>query len=153
MKLADILTPHMIFPHLQASSKKEAVREISECIAKQLPALSADDLTKILMEREKLGSTAIGEGVAIPHGKVLSLQGMLACFAKSEKGIDFDAADGQPTHLFFVLLASQQSAGVHLRALARISRMLRSEDFRHKLLLAHEQSELYQVILDEDDKV
>lgn len=149
MKLVEILTADMVLPELGSDSKDDAIREMCTFIAKQR-GLKADEIVRTLLERERLGSTGIGEGVAIPHGKLAGLDKLVALFAKSAHGIDFTAIDNQPSHLFFVLLAPHNSAGLHLKALARISRLLKSQDFRERLLHADSSDLIYSIISDED---
>src|SRR5688572_11730494 len=136
MKLVEILSPQMVMSELDATDKEGAIRQMCGHIAKYKAGLKVDDMVRTLLEREKLGSTGIGEGVAIPHGKLNGIDNLVACFAKSTRGIDFAAIDSQPSHLFFVLLAPNNSAGLHLKALARISRLLKSQEFRDRLLRA-----------------
>jgi len=116
------------------------------------PGLVARRLTEVLLEREKLGSTGVGEGVAIPHGKLPGVSGLLAAFGRSSKGIDFDAIDKRPAQLFFVLFAPENSAGIHLKALARISRLFKSAQFRKAILEAPDRNAVYRLIADEDAK-
>src|SRR5262249_14339266 len=113
------------------------------------------DLDKVrlvgaLEERERLNSTALGDGVAIPHGKLPGIRRVFAAFARSRAGVDFQSLDGKPTHLFFLLVAPEDSAGAHLKALARISRLLKDPDFRNRLLAAPDAHALWTVIRDED---
>jgi len=150
VKLVEILSPQMVLPELQAADKEAAIREVCAHIAKQRPGLKLDDMTKTLLEREKLGSTGIGEGVAIPHGKLGGLDSLIACFAKSTKGVDFAAIDNQLSHLFFVLLAPNESASLHLKALARISRLLKNNEFRDRLQRAGDADAIFKIISDED---
>jgi PTS system nitrogen regulatory IIA component len=105
-----------------------------------------------LEDRERLNSTALGEGVAIPHGKLAGVKRVLAAFGRSSQGVDFSSLDGKPTHLFFLLVAPEDSAGAHLKALARISRLLKDQGFRAKLLRASDARELYRTIREEDEK-
>jgi PTS system nitrogen regulatory IIA component len=107
---------------------------------------------RVLAERERLASTAIGEGVAIPHGKLETVSGLLACIGRSRRGVEFDSLDGQPTHLFFVLVAPASSTGVHLKALARISRLFKDEAFRRRLLAAPDAATMFRIVVDEDGK-
>jgi nitrogen PTS system EIIA component len=104
-----------------------------------------------LQQREKLGSTGIGEGVAIPHGKIPDLNELVVAFGRSKKGITFDAIDGKPVNLFFMLLAPENSTGQHLKALARISKMLKTPNFRKKLIDAKTTSDLYKAIVEQDE--
>lgn len=140
----------MVLPELVASDKEGAIREVCAHIAKQKPGLKVEDMARTLLEREKLGSTGIGEGVAIPHGKLPGLDTLIACFAKSSKGVDFAAIDNQLSHLFFVLLAPNESASLHLKALARISRLLKNNEFRDRLLRAEDANAIFAIISDED---
>ncbi|MDH3801907.1 MAG: PTS sugar transporter subunit IIA, partial [Deltaproteobacteria bacterium] len=112
--------------------------------------LDKEALVEVLLERERLGSTGIGDGIAIPHGKVQDLDELVLSFGRSSQGIEFDSMDGRPTHLFFLLIAPENSAGIHLRALAKISRLLKSSHFRQRLLEAGTEEELFQVIQEED---
>ena len=105
----------------------------------------------VLQQREKLGSTGIGDGVAIPHGKVSDLHELIVAFGRSKKGIVFDAIDGKPVHLFFLLLAPENSTGQHLKALAKISKMLKTPNFRKKLIDARTTSDLYKAIIEQDE--
>src|SRR4029077_15576387 len=105
-----------------------------------------------LEDRERLNSTALGEGVAIPHGKLPGIKRVFAAFARSRQGVDFQSLDGEPTHLFFLLVAPEDSAGAHLKALARISRLLKDEPFRTRLMQAPTAADLYATIREEDDR-
>jgi len=112
--------------------------------------LNKEALVEVLLERERLGSTGIGDGIAIPHGKIQDLDELILSFGRSAQGIEFDSMDGRPTHLFFLLIAPENSAGIHLRALAKISRLLKSAHFRQRLLEAGTVEELFLVIQEED---
>jgi PTS system nitrogen regulatory IIA component len=118
----------------------------------QAQKVDGQKLLETLLEREKLGSTGIGEGVAIPHGKVASLPALAASFGRSTAGVDFRAIDGRPTNLFFALFAPENSAGVHLKALARISRIFKNPAFREAILKAADAVEIYRLIEVEDGK-
>lgn len=150
MRIQDIVSPEAIVDDLRADSKEDVLRELSEVIAKIVPKLSADSLTAILMERESLGSTGIGDGVAIPHGKVGGIEHLVAAFGRSRNGVLFDSLDGKPAHLFFLIVAPEYSAGMHLKALARISRLLKDERFRRSLLDAEDADELQRILREED---
>ncbi len=106
----------------------------------------------MLLERERLATTAIGEGVAIPHGKLDAVGKLVAVVGRAPEGVDFDSMDGRPTHLFFVLVAPENSTGVHLKALARISRLFKDPEFRTRLMQARDAQEIFRVIADEDAK-
>jgi PTS system nitrogen regulatory IIA component len=152
MKIAEFLSPLAVSAELQAKTKTDALRELCETLQRAHPALSVDRLLEVLQEREKLGSTGIGDGVAIPHGKLNGLPQLLASFGVSRTGIDFDAIDGRPTHLFFALMAPENSAGMHLKALARISRLFKNPAFREAILKAESSQGIYQLIAQEDAK-
>jgi PTS system nitrogen regulatory IIA component len=107
-------------------------------------------VVEVLLDREKLGSTGIGDGIAIPHGKIKDLGGVVASFGRSPEGVDFESLDQKPAHLFFLLVAPENSAGVHLKALARISRLLKHPSFRKRLMEAENEEELFQIISEED---
>jgi PTS system nitrogen regulatory IIA component len=150
MKIQDIVSPEAIVDDLRADSKEGILHELSELIANIVPKLSADSLAAILMERESLGSTGIGDGVAIPHGKVGGIEHLVAAFGRSRNGVQFQSLDGKPAHLFFLIVAPEYSAGMHLKALARISRLLKDERFRRSLLDAEDVDELRRILREED---
>jgi PTS system nitrogen regulatory IIA component len=152
MKLIDILTESSIVADLQAKTKAEALDVLVDAMTKTHNTLNKSDILQVLLEREKLGSTGIGDGVAIPHGKSAALTQIVSGFGLSKRGIDFDSLDGKPAHLFFLLVAPEDSAGTHLKMLARISRMLKNLEFRKRLLGANSQHEIYQIISEEDAK-
>jgi PTS system nitrogen regulatory IIA component len=152
MKIAQFLSPQAVVSDLSAQSKPEVLRELSAQLSRAQPQLQPDRLIEVLQEREKLGSTGIGDGVAIPHGKLNGLGQLSACFGVSRRGVDFDAIDGKPTHLFFALIAPENSAGIHLKALARISRLFKNATFRQSILQAKTPAEIYKLIADEDAK-
>jgi PTS system nitrogen regulatory IIA component len=152
MKIAEFLSPEAINADLAASTKADALQELCDTLTKAHPGISPQKLSEVLREREKLGSTGIGDGVAIPHGKLSGLPQLLASFGVSRKGIDFDAIDAKPTHLFFTLVAPENSAGMHLKALARISRLFKSPTFREAILHAATASAIYELIAQEDAK-
>jgi PTS system nitrogen regulatory IIA component len=151
MKIAEFLREDLILPDVQSTDKAGVLRELSAPIARA-HGLDAGRLTEVLLEREKLGSTGVGEGVAIPHGKLPGVQNLLAAFGRSRRGIDFAAIDGKPTYLFFVLFAPENSAGIHLKALARISRLFKSAPFRQSITDATSASDIRALITGEDSK-
>ena len=150
MKIQDIVSPGAVVDNLQAETKEGVLHELSEVIAQIVPKLSAESLTNILMERESLGSTGIGDGVAIPHGKVTGIERLVAAFGRSRNGVQFHSLDGKPAHLFFLIVAPEYSAGMHLKALARISRLLKDGRFRKSLLDAADADELRRILCEED---
>lgn len=152
MRLTDILEESSIVAALEASNKTEALEILVGAMTTTSQALDKQEILHVLLEREELGSTGIGDGVAIPHGKSKDLTQIISGFGLSKQGIDFDSLDGKPAHLFFLLVAPENSVGTHLKMLARISRMLKNVDFRRKLLEANSQHEIYQIISEEDAK-
>ncbi len=152
MKIVDFLKPELIIDNIKAQDKEGMLKEFALRLEK-LIGVKADKVFNILMEREKLGSTGIGEGVAIPHGKLHDIQQFICSFGRSKKGIDFDAIDGKPVHLVFLLLAPENSAGTHLKALAKISKILKDPTFREQLLEQQGAEEIYRIIKEEDEKI
>jgi PTS system nitrogen regulatory IIA component len=152
MKISEFLSDQAVIADLKGRSKPEILRELCDSLAKANPALKADRLLSTLQDREKLGSTGIGEGVAIPHGKLAGLPQLVASFGISRDGVDFEALDGKPTYLFFALVAPENSAGVHLKALARISRVFKNPRFREAIRQAKTEREIYDLISQEDAK-
>ncbi len=150
MKIVDILHADCIIPELHSQNKEEVLEELTTALLKYKGNLNKEALVEVLLERERLGSSGIGDGIAIPHGKVPDLDELIVSFGRSTLGIEFDSMDGRPTHLFFLLIAPENSAGIHLRALAKISRLLKSSHFRQNLLEAGTEEELFQVIQEED---
>ena len=150
MKITDFLGSDMVIPNLKGGSKAEVIEEMAQWLSRSLPHLDAQKLVQVLLEREKIGSTAIGEGVAIPHGKLAGIDKVLGVFGRSAAGVDFASVDGYPTHLFFLLVAPENSPGDHLKALARISRILQSANFRTRLMQAGSAAELFSAIEEED---
>ena len=152
MRIAEFLREDLVFPDLASTDKAGVLGELCAGLAHASPGLTAARLTETLLEREKLGSTGIGEGVAIPHGKLPGIPGLIAAFARSRQGVDFASIDGKPTYLFFVLFAPENSAGVHLKALARISRLFKQPQFRQSILAAEGAVDIFKIISDEDAK-
>ncbi len=152
MKITDILVREASILDLAATTKTDILAELAGSLSATEFALDRDGLLTVLCEREALQSTGIGEGVAIPHGKVQGLDRLVATFARSKGGVDFESIDGQPTQLFFLLVVPEQSGGQHLKALARISRFFRDASFREKLLSATDLDEIFRAIEEEDAK-
>ncbi len=150
MKITEFLHPDSVIGALAAKDKPGAMAELCAALAKRVPGVPAEKLTEVLLDRERLSSTGIGDGVAIPHGKLAGLPGLVAAFGVSREGLDFDAIDGKPTHLFFALLAPENSAGVHLKALARISRLFKNPAFRKAIVEAPDAQRVYDLIASED---
>jgi nitrogen PTS system EIIA component len=150
MKIGDILGEDLVIGSLRGRTKDELIEELARVVSAHRPDINHDRLVEALEERERLNSTALGEGVAIPHGKLPGLKQVVAAFGRSLEGVDFQSLDGKPTHLFFLLAAPEDSAGAHLKALARISRLLKDDAFRARLMKAADAHELYAAIRDED---
>ena len=152
MKIMDILVRDAVILDLVSDTKDKVLEEMSRALAKAEPGIDADRLLEVLVEREALQSTGIGEGVAIPHGKLPGLDRLVASFARSVGGIDFQSIDGQTTQLFFLLVVPEHSGGQHLKALARISRFFRDAAFRKKLIDAERLDQVFGAIEEEDAK-
>jgi PTS system nitrogen regulatory IIA component len=150
MKILDILDKSCIISELRSQTKREVLEELTSALLNCKANLDREALVEVLLERERLGSTGIGDGIAIPHGKIQDLDELVLSFGRSVQGIEFDSMDDRPTHLFFLLIAPENSAGIHLRALAKISRLLKSAHFRQRLMEAGTREEIFQVIQEED---
>ncbi len=151
MNITDILPASQVIPALHGTNKEQVLRELATHLAAEHPEVNADRLVDVLWERERLGSTAIGDGIAIPHGKLPGLKTVLATFGRHLQGVDFESLDGNPTKIFFLLVAPDDSVGLHLKALARVSRLLKDPSFRAQLLAAAP-DDLYETIRREDEK-
>jgi PTS system nitrogen regulatory IIA component len=158
MKLVDILDPGRIIYRLQSTSKAAVLRELVEkgvvppSANTELAVADEENIVRVLEERERLGSTGIKDGLAIPHGKLERLDQLVACLGLHEKGIDFGALDGQPSKIFIVLLAPESAGGLHLKALARISRLFSDSAFTRRLLEAKDAEQVWHEIEAEDAK-
>jgi PTS system nitrogen regulatory IIA component len=146
VKITDFLSVETVIPVLRTREKNAVLEEMANWLASQHRHLDARRVLKVLSEREKISTTAIGEGVAIPHGKLPNVDRVLGVFARSPEGIDFASLDGQPTHLFFTLIAPEDAAADHLKALARISRLLKDSNFRSRLMQGQTSQEIFQII-------
>jgi PTS system nitrogen regulatory IIA component len=145
MPLSDILAPDAVFPSLKANNKKQALQELSAHAAK-ITGQDSRKIFEILLQRERLGSTGVGNGVAIPHGKLPKLERIFGFFAQLEKPIDFEALDGAPVDLVFLLLAPEGAGADHLKALALIARLLRDAGIAEKLRASHDANKLYTLL-------
>ena len=152
MKITDILVREASILDLEANTKDDVLAELAGALSSAEPALERQTLLSVLREREALQSTGIGEGVAIPHGKLEGLDRLVATFARSTSGVNFESIDGQHTQLFFLLVVPEQSGGQHLKALARISRFFRDASFREKMLVASDLDTIFRAIEEEDAK-
>jgi len=152
VKITDFLSVQTVVLSLASREKNAVLQELSEGLVAHYRNLDQQKVLDVLLERERISTTAIGEGVAIPHGKLPNVDRVLGVFARSLEGVDFASLDGAPTHLFFVLIAPENAAADHLKALARISRLLKDEAFRRRLLAGKDSQELYTLITEEDEK-
>ena len=152
MKIMEFLNKKAISADLKASDKEGVIREMVDLLAKADEIKNKEDLIKALLTRESLGSTGIGQGIGIPHAKSSNAKNLVAAFGLSQKGVNFDSLDGDPVYIFFLLIAPEESAGPHLKALARISRMLKDKYFREMLRKSKDEKEILRIIQDEDSK-
>ena len=152
MKIGDILKPESVIADIQAQTKKDIITELSRPIAQAFD-INLEEMVGILLNREKLGSTGIGEGVAIPHGKIAGLKTIAASVGKNSQGLKFDSLDGKPCHIFFLLVAPSNSVSGHLKALARASMLLKSPSLRQDLMKTASPEELYAVLTEYDNKL
>jgi nitrogen PTS system EIIA component len=146
MKVVDFLSSNRVIPTLRGTSKSEVLTEMAEHLAKVQPGIDAVALGRALEERELLASTAIGDGIAIPHGKLDTVDSLMGVLGRSVLGLDFDSIDGKPTHLVFMLVAPTASTGAHLKALARLSRLFRDALFRQRLIDAPDGDAMFRII-------
>ena len=151
MKILDVLQPEAILVDLQAQDKKGVIEELATPVAR-ITGANLEELIRVLLEREHLGSTGIGGGIGIPHGKLKGLDALALGFGISRKGVDFESMDGRPTRIFFLLVTPENSTGLHLKLLARISRILKNDPFKERLLEAIDRDEIYRIIDEEDEE-
>jgi len=149
MKILDVLQKEAIIIDLKSIDKKGVLEELATPVAR-IADVKREDLMRVLMERERLGSTGIGQGIGIPHGKLKSLKSLVLGFGVSRNGVDFESMDGRPTYIFFLLVTPENSMGLHLKLLARISRILKNDNFKEKLLNASDRDEIFDIIREED---
>ncbi len=147
MKIIGLLDKNCIIPDMAATTKRAALEELAAVLVAGTEGLDLASVVEVLMERERLGSTGIGDNVAIPHGKLANLTGLKLAFGRSLKGVDFESMDGKLTHLFFLLLAPVNSAGLHLKAL------FMNPGFRESLMRAGHSQEIYQLLADKDEEL
>lgn len=152
MKLLDFLKEEWVVPELNGTDKLSVLKELSEVLIKPCGMASSGELLQVLLEREKLGSTGIGEGVAIPHGRLKKLKQFFISFGRSTHGVDFDAIDHRPCQIFFMVMAPENSAVENLNLLGRIARLLKDPSFKKKLMGAKTRKEIFQIISDEDER-
>ena len=151
MKITDILHKDSIIGELTSRDKKGVLEELVSVLVEHGRLKRKEKPVQVLLERERLGSTGIGDGIAIPHGKLKDIKNMICSFGRTREGIDFQSIDEKPSHLFFLLFAPQESAGEHLQALARLSRILKDGQLRKQLMEAASENEIYRLIAEEDE--
>lgn len=151
MKISDILNKTSIIADLAAENKTGVIRELAEAVSTAAGA-NAEPVAEVLMERESLGSTGIGGGIAIPHGKLNEVESVTVGFGLSKKGIDYDSLDNRPVHIFFLLLTPENSSGGHLKVLAQISKMLKLDQFKMRLKSAESVDDIYDIIMEQDEE-
>ena len=154
MKILEFLSKKAVMADIKSAKKEDVIKELVAALvsAEEIEARYQNKLIEALMSRESLGSTAIGQGVAIPHAKIEGAKKLVAAFGLSKKGVEFDSLDGEPAHIFFLLVAPQDSAGPHLKALARISRLLKDKYFRDNLRACQDENSILKIIGQEDEK-
>ena len=152
MKIMDYLNEEWVIPDLQGTDKPSTLKELSSVLVKPCHVTSVEELLQVLLDREKLGSTGIGEGIAIPHGRLKKLKKFFISFGRSIKGVDFDSIDQKPSQLFFLVMAPENSAVDNLKLLGRIVTLLKEPSFKRRLMEAPSQKELFQIISEEDEK-
>jgi PTS system nitrogen regulatory IIA component len=150
MKITELLSADMVVPQLTGTTKPQILRELAQPLAAKYRDLDVGTITEVLAERERLGSTAIGDGIAIPHGKMAGVTKIQGSFGRHPRGVNFESLDGQPTYLFFALVAPEDSTSLHLKALARVSRLFKDQSFRERLMAAKDTEEIFRLIVEED---
>jgi len=153
MRLAEFLRQEYILPDLKSRKKEELLDEMVTEVSSRAGSLDRQVVLKALLDREKLGTTGIGHGVAIPHGKIKGLNEIMVFFGRSIKGVDFQSMDNAPVHLFFLIITPENSATAHLKILAGISHLLKNQDFRVKLLRASNGPEIFRIITEAEKRV
>lgn len=153
MSIEDVLKESCVIADIKGTTKRDVLFELVYVLKKAMLIENVEKAVNVILEREKLGSTGIGDGVAIPHGKTKSIHNILCAFGRSQEGVDFDAVDRKPVRIFFLLLAPEDSASLHLKMLSRISKILRDLSFRKKLMELTDTHEIYTSIIEEDKRL
>ena len=151
MKISDLLHRDAILADMKSKDKKGVLEELAAAVSK-LSNTGSKNIVQVLLEREMLGSTGIGGGIGIPHGKLKDIDSIIVGFGRSREGVAFDSLDNKPVHIFFLLITPENSTGSHLRVLAQISRMLKNDGFKEQLLRAATQDEIFDIILGADNE-
>ncbi len=152
MKINGLLQPEDIIADLAAETKDQALLELAAKLEERRPGLLRAEVYRVLQERERLGSTGIGDGVAIPHGKLKLADDLALIFGRSRKGVEFDALDGRKVHILFLLIAPEEAFGIHLKMLGRISRILKDPAVRKDLLEAPDEAAIHKIIQEQDSR-
>lgn len=150
MKILDVLRKESIIVDLKATDKKGVLEELATPVSK-IANVNSEEMVRVLLDRERLGSTGIGDGIGIPHGKLKGLETLVLGFGISRKGVDFESMDNRPTYIFFLLITPENSTGPHLKLLARISKILKSVSFREQLMNTNNPDEIFDIIKEADD--
>ncbi len=151
MKISEILNKDSIVADLESTHKNGVIKELSRAISQATHA-QPDDIAAVLMERETLGSTGIGGGIAIPHGKLDSVKSVTVGFGLSREGVEYDSLDNRLVHIFFLLLTPENSTGSHLKVLAQISKLLKKSQFKEGLRTAKSVDEIYEIIMEQNEE-
>jgi len=153
LKIAEILREQCVVADIKGKTKKEIITELVEALEKARLIEDVETVVNVVMEREKLGSTGIGNGVAVPHGKLKNINNIVCALGRSQNGVDFDAVDRGLVHIFFLVLAPEDSASLHLKVLSRITKILRDQSLRKKVIKLSNTHDIYMSILEEDEKI
>lgn len=153
MSIEETLNESCVIADIQGSTKKDVLIELVRALKKANLIKNEKEVVNVILEREKLGSTGIGDGVAIPHGKFKDIQNIICVFGRSLQGVDFDSVDQKPAHIFFLLLAPENSASLHLKMLSRISKLLRDPSFRKRLMELGDSHDIYRSVVEEDRRI
>jgi PTS system nitrogen regulatory IIA component len=153
VKIAEILLEQCVVADMRGKTKREVITELVEALEKARLIKDVEAVVNIVMEREKLGSTGIGNGVAVPHGKLKNINNIICALGRSQNGVDFDAVDRGPVHIFFLVLAPEDSASLHLKVLSRITKILRDQSLRKRITKLSNTHDIYTSILEEDEKI
>jgi len=152
MKIMDYIKEDGVISDLQATDKLSVLKELTRVLIKPYQSPLAEEIIHVVLNRERLGSTGIGEGIAIPHGQLKRFEDFIVSFGRSIKGINFDSIDEKPTHLFFLVMGPENSPVSNLKLLSRIATILKDASFKGQLMKARSQRELFQLITEEDEK-
>lgn len=152
MKIEEILKKESVISDLLGDSKVKVIKEMTQCLKQNNFIKNDQALFETLMEREKLGSTGIGENVAIPHGKSDEVTQIITVLARSKKGVEFESLDQKPVHFVCMVIAPAHSTGQHLKVLARVSRIFKNQGIREEILKAENSDTIYSILMNEDSK-